>query len=77
MGRVICLETVSLQEQKVKTGSLGPDLGNQARFADPCLPTNQGNPPLTSFRLVNECMKGCQVGRAANQDRANDWLIAR
>ena len=35
-----------------------------------------GNLPLASFCLVNEYMKGCQVSCAANQDRANDWLIA-
>ena len=52
---------------------VGLRLRDQARFANPCLTANQGNLPLTSLRLVNEHMKGCQVGCAANQDRANDW----
>src|SRR6266487_5447591 len=66
-------KAVSLEESEALCNSIRFSLSDQARFTNPCLPTNQGHLPLTSFRLVNECMNGCQVGCATNQDRAPDW----
>src|SRR5712692_5639515 len=71
----VCLKAIPLQEQEALVGSVGFRLRDQARFADACLTTNQSNLPLTSLRLVNEHIKGCQVSCTANQDWANDWLI--
>jgi len=50
-----------LQQQKALVGSVDFYLRYQARFANARFSAEQGNLPLTSFRLVNERMKGCQV----------------
>jgi hypothetical protein len=58
-------------------GSIGFCLGHQARFANACFTGQQGDLPLTTERLIDQCMKGREVTDAVNEYRADNWFMKR
>src|SRR5258706_4148804 len=71
--RAIYLKATALEQKKAKSRGFGFCFGNQARFANTCLATHEGNTPLSAPGSINEPKECIAFGYAANKDRTHDW----
>ncbi len=64
-----------LKEEEALCRGSSSDLGCQARFADPGFAGDQGRLSPSTFRRIHQRMEGHQLPCAADQHRAENWLV--